>query len=80
MRCHWWRVHASVQPRRVGPLGDGFRRQRAKLGPAAAVTAAAHNLARILSTMIKTRTAFDPTKLGHPALTRLRDDPMGSVR
>ena len=54
------------------PLGDGFCRLRAKLGPAGAVTAAAHKLARILYTMIKTRTAFDPSKLGNPALTRLR--------
>jgi hypothetical protein len=54
------------------PLGDGFRRLRAKLGPAGAVTAAAHKWARILCTMIKTRTAFDPAKLGHPALARLR--------
>ncbi|MSU47874.1 MAG: hypothetical protein EXS37_02060 [Opitutus sp.] len=32
-------------------LGDWFRRMRAKLGPAGAVTAAAHKLARILYTM-----------------------------
>ncbi len=37
---------------------------------AGADTALAHKLVRILSTMIKTRTAFDPGKLGHPALTR----------
>lgn len=33
-------------------------------------TALAHKLVRILSTMIKTRTACDPGKLGDPALTR----------
>lgn len=37
---------------------------------AGADTALAHKLVRILSTMIKTRTAFDPGKLGYPALTR----------
>ncbi len=43
-------------------LGDLFRGMRAKFGPAGAVTAA-HRLARILYSMIKTRTAFDPAKL-----------------
>jgi len=56
------------------PLGDWFRRMRAKLGPAWAVTAAAHKLARILYSMIKTGTAFDPTKLGNPVLTRQRKE------
>lgn len=54
--------------------GDLFRRMRAKLGPAGAVTALAHKLARILYTMIKTRTAFDPAKLGNPALIRQRKE------
>ena len=57
-----------------GPLGDWYRRMRAKLGPAAAVTATAHKIARILSTMVKNRTAFDPAKLGNPELTRLRKE------
>jgi len=47
---------------------------RAKLGPAGAVTAGAHILARIFYPMIKTRTAFDPSKLGYPALTRQRKE------
>ncbi|MSU50659.1 MAG: hypothetical protein EXS37_16495 [Opitutus sp.] len=47
---------------------------RAKLGPAGAVIADAHKLARILYSMIKTRTAFDSTKLGNPALTRQRKE------
>ena len=46
----------------------------AKLGPAGAVTAAAHKLARILYSMIKTRTAFDPAKLGNPELVRIRKE------
>jgi len=53
-------------------LGDLFRRMRAKLGPAGAVTTLVHKLARILYTMIKNRTAFDPTKLGNPTLVRRR--------
>ena len=56
------------------PLGDWFRRIRAKLGPAGAVTAAAHKLACILYNMVKTRTAFDPTKLGNPTLIRQREE------
>ena len=45
-------------------LGDWFRRIRAKLGTKAAVTAAAHKLARILYAMVKHRTPFDPVRLG----------------
>ncbi len=55
-------------------LGDLFRRMRAKLGPAGAVTALAHKLARILYTMNKTRTAFDPSKFGHSVLTHQRKE------
>ena len=72
--------HAQAE----SPLGDWFRRMRAKLGPAGAVTAAAHKIARlpapslrqagILYTMIKTHTAFDPAKLGNPDLVRLRKE------
>jgi len=54
------RMAAQSLNRVESPLGDWFRRMRAKLGPAGAVTALAHKLARILYTMIKTRTAFDP--------------------
>lgn len=66
------RMAAQSLNRVESPLGDLFRRMRAKLGPAGAVTALAHKLARILYTMIKARTAFEPTKLGNPALTRQR--------
>lgn len=68
------RMAAQSLNRVESPLGDWFRRMRAKLGPAGAVTAAAHKLTRILYTMIKTRTAFDPTKLGNPALIRQRKE------
>jgi hypothetical protein len=68
------RMAAQSLNRVESPLGDLFRRMRAKLGPAGAVTALAHKLARILYTMIKTRTAFDPSKLGNPALIRQRKE------
>ncbi len=68
------RMVAQSLNRVESPLGDWFRRMRAKLRPAGAVTAAAHKLARILYTMIKTRTAFDPSKLGNPALIRQRKE------
>ena len=66
--------HVRHVPGRKSDVQDWFRRMRAKLGPAGAVTAGAHKLARILYTMIKTRTAFDPSKLGNPALTRQRKE------
>lgn len=45
------------------PLGDYFRRMRAKLGAPSAITAAAHKLARIVHHMLSTREAYDPTSL-----------------
>jgi transposase len=42
-------------------LGDYFRRMRARLGAPAAVTAAAHKLARILYHLITTRESYDET-------------------
>ncbi len=68
------RMSAQSLNRVESPLGDWFRRMRAKLGPAGAVTAAAHKLTRILYSMIKTGTAFDPGKLGNPALIRQRKE------
>ncbi len=52
--------------------GDWFRRIRAKLGTKAAITAAAHKLARVLYTMIKTRSHYQPEKLGNLELARAR--------
>ena len=66
------RMAAQSLARVESPLGDWFRRMRAKLGPAGAVTAAAHKIARILFTMIRNRTAYDPAKLGNPDLIRIR--------
>jgi transposase len=68
------RMAAQSLNRVESVLGDLFRRMRAKLGPAGAVTALAHKLARILYTMIKTRTAFDPSRLGNPALRKARKE------
>lgn len=68
------RMAVQSYHRSESALGDWFRRLRAKLGTAAAVTAAAHKLARVLYTMIKLRTAFDPAKLGNPQLARQRKE------
>jgi transposase len=45
------------------PLGDVFRRFRAKLGAAAAITALAHKLARIVYHMLTTREPYDESKV-----------------
>ena len=50
------RMAAQSFHRSKSALGDWFRRIRAKLGTKAAVTAAAHKLARILYAMVKHRT------------------------
>jgi len=42
-------------------LGDCFRRWKARLGTAKAITAMAHKLARILWHLIKHQTPYDPT-------------------
>ena len=55
-------------------LGLWYRRLRAKLGPAPAVTATAHKIARILYAMVKLRLPFDPAKLGNPSLQRSRHE------
>ena len=55
-------------------VGDWFRRIRAKLGTKAAVTAAAHKLARILYAMVKHRTPLDPDRLGNPEQSRARKE------
>ena len=61
MPCAWPRplyIAATLR------LGDYFRRLRAKLGSPAAITAAAHKLARILFAMLRDRRSFDPQLLG----------------
>jgi len=52
------RISAQSLQWSKGPLGGWFRRMRARLGPAQAITAAAHKLARILYTMLKDRKEY----------------------
>ena len=68
------RMAAQSFHRSQSALGDWFRRIRAKLGTKAAVTAAAHKLARILYAMVKHRTPFEPARLGNPEQSRARKE------
>lgn len=68
------RMAAQSLSRVETPLGDYLRRMRAKLGPAAAITATAHKLARIIYVMIKTRQPFCSAKLGDPERVRARKE------
>lgn len=63
----------SLHRSKAGP-GDWFRRLKAKLGTKAAVTAAAHKLARILWAMVKHRRPYDPARLGNPELAHARKE------
>ena len=55
------RLAAQALWRAKNELGEYYRRMRAKLGGAAAVTAVAHKLARIFFVMVKTKAPYDPT-------------------
>jgi transposase len=68
------RMAAQSLYRTESVLGDWFRRLRAKLGTPAAITATAHKLARVLYSMVKHRRAFDPNRLGNPALRLQRKE------
>ncbi len=68
------RMAAQSLFRSQSALGDWFRRLRAKLGAKAAITAAAHKLARVLWAMIKYRRPYDPGRLGNPELRRARKE------
>jgi len=59
-----FRMAANALFRSQSPLGDFFRRMRAKLGAPKAITAAAHKLARIVFHMLSTRQAYDETIVG----------------
>ena len=54
------RMAAQALHHAENELGESYRRLRAKLGGAAAVTAMAHKLARILYVMTKTRQPYRP--------------------
>jgi transposase len=58
------RMAATTLYRSRSALGDHFRSLRARLGSPAAITAAAHKLARILFAMLRDRRPFDPKLLG----------------
>jgi hypothetical protein len=68
------RMAAQSLFRSKSALGDWFRRLRAKIGAKAAITAAAHKLARVLWAMIKYRRPYDPERLGNPELRRARKE------
>ena len=68
------RMAAQSLHRMESPLGEWFRRMKAKLGAPGATTAAAHKLARVLYSMIKYRKPYDPSKLGNPALRKARKE------
>ena len=68
------RMAAQSLHRSKAGLGDWFRRLKSKLGTKAAVTAAAHKLARILWAMVKHRRPYDPSRLGNPELARVRKE------
>lgn len=57
------RTAASTLHSSQTPMGDYFRRMRAKFGPAKAITAAAHKMARIIFHMVTTKQAYDATIL-----------------
>jgi transposase len=68
-----FRMAANALFRSQSPLGDFFRRMRAKLGAPSAITAAAHKLARIVHHMLSKRDAYDPKiLLGDEARHRVR--------
>ena len=54
-----FRMAANALFRSQSPLGDFFRRMRARLGAPSAITAAAHKLARIVFHMLSTREPYD---------------------
>jgi len=56
-----FRMAANALFRSQSPLGDFFRRMRAKLGAPQAITAAAHKLARIVYRLLSTGEAYDQT-------------------
>ena len=57
------RIAAQSLAHSQSPLGHYYRRLRARHGPAKAITATAHKLARIIYHMLKHQQPFDPNKL-----------------
>jgi len=59
------RMAAQALTHSHSPLGNYYRLMRARHGPAKAITAAAHKLARIIYHLLKYRQPFDPDRLEH---------------
>jgi transposase len=59
------RIAASALYRSQTSLGSFLRRMKARLGPAKAITAAAHKLAVIIYTMIKEKKSYDELGAGY---------------
>jgi transposase len=57
------RLAAQALHRSQSALGDFYRRMRYRLGPAKAITAVAHKLARIIYALVTTGQAYDETVL-----------------
>lgn len=57
------RMAAQALTHSHSPWGDYYRRMRSRHGPAKAITAAAHKLARIIYHILKYRQPFDPDRL-----------------
>ena len=68
------RMAAQSLHRSQTGLGDWFRRIRSKIGTKAAVTAAAHKLARILWAMVKYRRPYEPSRIGTPERARAKKE------
>lgn len=67
------RLAAQALHHSQSALGDYFRRMRYRIGPAQAITAAAHKLARIIYRLVTARMAYDETVLArndHKTLAR----------
>lgn len=65
-----FRLGAQTLERTETALGEFFRRMRAKLGRAAAITAVAHKLARIFFTVVKTGEEYDENRLREADIRR----------
>ncbi len=59
------KMAASTLSKNKTPLGDYYRRIRAKIGGKGAVVAAAHKLARIIYTMLRDKREFDIKIMEH---------------
>jgi transposase len=59
-----FRLAAVAAGKTQGPLGQFYRRLRARLGAPKAVTATAHKLARLFFALWRDRRPFDPQRMG----------------